>query len=166
MTDKEKLESELIKLIEQHELLLEMAYPLKDIYRKIDDQCEKVIKHLLLCLLFGDKETTTLNHWKEEIAGLLYRTYFVKGTNKYPTEKQLNINCFNWKDTLKDTLDTTIELICHKEKLNIPNYYKDKLYNCIINYFKWLYKEFSIKGQVKEIEVFNKIDSLIKEYNK
>ena len=158
------LQDETIKLLtEKLSIKLEMAYPLKDIYRKIDDKCEKIIEHLILCLVFSQEADITVKHWEGEIYNLLNHTYKIQRRNKFPTYKQLCANCFRWEDVLYDNLANTINGLSNIKDLTIPQYNIDNLYNAIINYFKWLYNEFSIKGNVTDIEVFEKIDNLIKE---
>ena len=99
MTDKEKLEQKtVIALIkESMELKLEMAYSLETICRKVDDKCEIVNEHLILCFIFRDNNY--LDHWKSEVYSNLKRVYKLKSTNKYPTQKQLQDNCFGWLDS-------------------------------------------------------------------
>ena len=164
MTDKERLELETMAKIfeEKLELKLEMSYTLDRIYTKIDDACEPTIKHLMLCFLFRD--SVSLNHWKKEVGSILGRTYLIKNTNKYPSEKWFNKKCFDWLDTFYNTLDTRVDTLVRVEELSKPIFSKDNLYNFVVTYFKWLYKKFAEKGEVTLDEVSDCIDELLKQY--
>lgn len=161
------LTEQTIKQLREHQFLLEMAYPIKDIYRKIDDKIEIVIQHLILCIIFSNVTPTTLEHWKSEVYNNIHRMWKIKGSNKLPTYKQLETNCINtWSDTLLSSLDSEIKYLCKVENINIYKYNTHKLYDCIIMYFKWIFTELSNKEFIEYTDVFNKIDDLINIYNK
>lgn len=166
MTENERITEHLITILNES-ILLEMAYPLKDIYRKLDDKTDIVIRHLILCFVFSSIFNETLDHWKAEVFNNIHRTWKIKGTNKLPTYKQLETNCINtWADTLESSLPNEIESLSSIENLSVPRYNTKKLYECIINYFKWLYTELSNKESVTYSMISNKIDELINIYSK
>lgn len=165
MTEKEKLTEQLILILNEN-ILLEMAYPLKDIYRKIDDKIDIVNKHLILCFVFSKVSKDTLSHWKAEVFNNIHRMWRIKGSNKLPSFNQLKTNCINtWSDTLKNSLPNEIESLSAIENLPAPNYNIDKLYNCIISYFEWLFTRLSEVESVNFLEISEQIDKLISEYN-
>lgn len=165
MTNKEKITKELLKLLNEN-ILFEMTYPLKDIYRKIDDKIEITIKHLILCFMFSNVSKDTLKHWKAEVYNNIHRSWKIKGSNKLPSFNQLKTNCINtWSDTLKQSLPKEIESLSNIEELQTPKYNVDKLYSVIISYFIWLFTELSKEESINYTQVSNKINELIKEYN-
>jgi hypothetical protein len=167
MNNKDKLNEELIKQLTEHQFLLEMAYGLKDIYRKIDDKIEIVIQHLILCIVFTEVSPITINHWKAEVYNNIHRMWKVKGNNKLPTYNQLKTNCIDtWSDSLLNSLDNEIKSLSKIENLNVSNYDVNKLYNCIISYFEWLFTELSQSESVSSNQVFDEIEELKEIYKK
>lgn len=166
MNNKDRLTEELIRQLNEQQFLLEMAYNIKDIYRKIDDKIEIVIKHLILCIIFSEVSNETLDHWKAEVYNNIHRMWKVKGTNKLPTYTQLKTNCIDtWSDSLLTSLDNEIKSLSKIENLMITNYNIDKLYECIINYFEWLFTKLSKTESIDYTNIYNKIDDLIQMYN-
>lgn len=166
MNQKDILTEQTIKQLSEHQFLLEMAYNIKDIYRKIDDKIEIVIKHLILCIVFSEVSGETLDHWKYEVYSNMHRMWKVKGTNKLPTFIQLKTNCIDtWSDSLLTSLDNEIKSLSKIENLMITNYNTDKLYECIINYFEWLFTKLSKTESIDYTNIYNKIDDLIQMYN-
>lgn len=166
MNNKDRLTEELIRQLNEQQFLLEMAYNIKDIYRKIDDKIEIVIKHLILCIVFSKVSGETLDHWKSEVYNNIHRMWKVKGTNKLPTYTQLKTNCIDtWSDSLLQSLDNEIKSLSKIENLMITNYNTDKLYECIINYFEWLFTKLSKTESIDYTNIYNKIDDLIQMYN-
>lgn len=166
MNNKDRLTEELIRQLNEQQFLLEMAYNIKDIYRKIDDKIEIVIKHLILCIIFSEVSSETLDHWKSEVYNNIHRMWKVKGTNKLPTYTQLKTNCIDtWSDSLLQSLDNEIKSLSKIENLMITNYNTDKLYECIINYFEWLFTKLSKTESIDYTNIYNKIDDLIQMYN-
>lgn len=166
MNNKDRLTEELIRQLNEQQFLLEMAYNIKDIYRKIDDKIEIVIKHLILCIVFSEVSGETLDHWKSEVYNNIHRMWKVKGTNKLPTYTQLKTNCIDtWSDSLLQSLDNEIKSLSKIENLMITNYNTDKLYECIINYFEWLFTKLSKTESIDYTNIYNKIDDLIQMYN-
>lgn len=166
MTINEKVTEQLITILNES-MLLEMAYPLKDIYRKIDDKIDIVNKHLILCFVFSKSSKETLEHWKAEVFNNMHRTWKIKGTNKLPTFNQLKTNCIDtWLDTFENSLPNEIESLSQIENLPTPNYNTRKLYECVKIYYEWLFTELSKQESINFTQISNKIDELIKEYNK
>lgn len=166
MNNKDRLTEELIRQLNEQQFLLEMAYNIKDIYRKIDDKIEIVIKHLILCIIFSEVSNETLDHWKAEVYNNIHRMWKVKGTNKLPTYTQLKTNCIDtWSDSLLQSLDKEIKSLSKIESLDIDTYNVNKLYDCIINYFEWLFKELSKSESIDYTDIYDKIDNLIELYN-
>lgn len=142
-------------------IINELARGKAEITNKIDNISDEIIDHLILCLLYNDRQE--LNHWTREIHGLLYKIDKVKGSNKYPSYKKLRKWWFaGFEDTLMDNLDVRIDRIMNE--YGQVEYDKNKIYNSIINYFEWLLQRLSEKGSVYQSEVSTKIDELNKNY--
>ena len=152
---------------EEYSLITEMAYNKQHIFAQLDRQKDKIIEHLLLCLLYNKQYKDTIYHWESEINAFLNQSWKLKSTNNYPTYKQLlDWGLYTWLDTLKDHLPGMINNLEDKYgKINETINYK-LLANCIMEYFKWLYKGISTGSTVIVQDTRNKIDCLISIYNK
>lgn len=154
----------LYKKIKYH--LLEMSLDKDRLESDIRNKTQMLNLHLLKCLLIQNT-TRTLNHWGQEVYALLSTVPKLKSKNKYPSEKILyNCTLGYFADDLLEKLDSYIEDVNDIENANITDYNKDSLYNCIINYYKWLIPILSKDGKVTTTEVKAQINTLIKEYNK
>ena len=151
MNLKDKLVNETIKLIESTKKANLIA-------QDVDSKSRNIINHLIKCSLYPDYQD--YSHWKKEIYNFLNDIYLVKGKNMYPSYKQLykwTIGTFG--DVLYSRLDRYIKDIMSDYK--IVEYDKNKVYNIIIEYYKWLILNLSKQGEVTSLEVSNKIDELV-----
>lgn len=155
-----------IMLIENFGKLEELARDKSFIANELHYNSKTVIEHLIKLLLWGNISKSNINHWITEITGSMYNTYRIKGTNKYPTYKQLK----KWyldddMEILQRSIDRVVKKLASEEKLKIPNYDKNTLYNCIYNYLDWICQELPITGIVDENKMENKIKEIQKDYN-
>lgn len=145
--------------------LTEMSESKSKIERDIKYNSRELIEHLLKCLLFQNT-TNNLNHWGQEVYSYLKDVQKLKGSNKLPSEKMLyNCTLGYFADSLLMKLNIYIESICEEENISIKEYDKKLLYDCIIDYYKWLVPILSTKGAVKPSEVKAQINILINKYN-
>lgn len=139
--------------------LNEMADTKKEITESIHNKEWMISEHLIKCMLYPKSEN--INHWKVELYGFVHNVNKVKGTNKYPSYKQLYKWVLNrFEDSLLDRIDGYVSDITRK--YGNVEYNKQMLYDKIIEYFKWLLQNLSEKGYVTRQEVSDKIDILIK----
>ena len=152
---------ELKKIKEEDEMLFEMAYNKKQILDRFLHNFENVISHLMLVYLFRDNKEK--NHWEDEVHSFINRTYRCKSNNKFLSIKDIESVLLGWTDCFDQQVSTYIDEIKAKEEIDeVPEFSIEKLTAFLTNYFKWLSKELSTKGQVSREEVKNKIDELIK----
>lgn len=151
---------------EEYSLKTEMAYTKQHIFAQLDRQKDKIIEHLLLCLLYNKTYKSTIHHWESEINSFLNQSWKLKSTNKYPTSKQLcNWGLYTWSDTLTDHLPGMVTNIEDKYgEVNSVNY--KVLEDCIVEYFNWLYNKLPLGITVTVSDTRNEIDYLINKYNK
>lgn len=155
---------EIINRLNENYPLLEMAYSKNKLEDYINNRCIELKDHLILCFVYKNKYKMTVHHWASEIYGFLHDCPKLKTTNTYPTYEQLEKWCLNsFTDIIKDNIDSRVqsEKSIMKYK-SIPDYNKDEVYNKVVEYFKWLFINFSEKGEVTFNEVENKIKELQK----
>ncbi len=146
--------------------LIEMSLDKKSLEKDIRDKTEKINEHLLKCLLIQNT-TNTLNHWSQEVYNFLHSVPKLKGSNKLPNERILH-NCTlgYFGDVLLERLDYYVEELNDLEHTNITDYNKQSLYDCILDYYKWLIPMLSTQGTIKNSQVKSQINTLIQKYNK
>ena len=169
MTEKEKIIEESKK-----RLLTEMAIPRSQFVENLQTQVLVVINHLILCLTQPNSQD--LNHWKGEIYGNFSKFDKLKYSKKYPTEQDfLDCGMENWFERIEDKMDSYIidiyseELqkdIFKIEEINL-DINIEKLKICICNYLTWAIQNMNPDtGVINKLSAYNKIDEIIKEYNK
>lgn len=144
--------------------LVEFAKSRKDILRDLQDKSKEYLNHLIL--IFLTKKSNDFNHWTHEVRDFYPEISKLKGSNKYPQEKDIYNNIFgNVEDIWDNIWITSIEYLDYKEKDYhikdiIENGSKDMSERChtfIKNYTRWLAHELSTKGYVLYKEVEDKI---------
>ena len=146
--------------------LTEMSLDKERLIQRILDKTEKINDLLLKCLLIQNT-TNNLNHWSTEIYSFLPRIQKLKGKNKLPSEKLLTTYTLGYfQDTLLEYMDAMIISMNDIENTNIIEYNKQALYDCIIDYYKWLIPNLANTGNVNIIAVKQEIKELIEKYNK
>lgn len=163
-----KLVDEIIKrLYEEKYRLQEMAKTKSDIVKILEDRKLNIYNHLVYCYLWTDTEN--YNHWKGEIRAFIYETYSIKGTNKFPTAKQLYKWCFeDWIIEVKRHIDVIVEEAYKKEQksnksLKLPKY-DNNMMNYICEYIMWLCENIADGEILTTEQVSNEIDLLIEKY--
>lgn len=145
--------------------LLEMFIERRKLEEKIDNTTDKLIEHLLMCLLIQD-DTNNLNHWSNEVYSSLSRTYSLKPNNKLPSKKLLySFTIDQFGDILPRWVRGYVSHINDKENTNITDYDTQLLSDYVIKYYEWLIPILSKEGFVESQEVRQQIKSLIQEYN-
>ena len=142
-----------------------MAEVQKEVERKLSGRTDKVITHLLyLCLA---PNSTTVNHWIDEIYSFIHDIEMLKGKNKYPKKEKI----YNWtygkkQDRVNKTgwLGIQIEDALDKENLETyltVNQVMDMLDVVCDEYFTWLSAELSTIGAVSRRSVQKKVHELL-----
>ena len=141
--------------------------------RKIEDDLSDmttiIIEHIIKLILMGDN--TAFGHWKKEIANFLHKVAKLKGANKFPSYRQL----MSWtydknEDILTDYayMKTEVNNIANYYDLSIDyktnNYVVKNISNFCFDYFDWLAKELSNRGNVDYVEIYNELDVLLNKY--
>ena len=165
MNIKDKIIENLCNLLNENnkkEKLNELSMSKTDVYNALFSIRNKVNTHLIYCYLFSSSRE--YNHWKKEIASFIPQLTKLKGTNKYPNEKQLKRWVIN--DTI-ELIETKIENIiknaCQEENVDIPNWYnKDKVTNYMIEFWNWLAKYIADGKDINYNDIYYIIDELIK----
>lgn len=144
--------------------LIEMSDNKSKIEEDIRHAVPQIVNHLIKCLLINDPDN--IKHWENEIYGFLNEVHLLKGSNKLPSEKML-YRCTIGLITpeLSIRINKYVSQVCRKENIKTPNYNKDALCTCILSYLTWLIKNLSTEGIVEDIEVQNKVNQLIQQYN-
>lgn len=166
MNVKDKLMESLCNLIikeEQKEKLTEFSMSKKYIIDKLYDMRLEVNQHLICCYFWYNTEN--YNHWKTEISAFIKTQPTIKGTNKYPTEKQLRKWVIN--DTIEEInnkIDGIVKRTEQDEKVKIRKYDKDILINYLTEFWVWLAKYLADGNDVMSNDIYNKIDFLVDKY--
>ena len=146
--------------------LTEMSIKRKYLLEDLRIATNRINEHLLKCLLIQN-ETNNLNHWSKEIYSFLFRVPKLKNDKGFPDEKTLSEGTLDYiNDSLPQQIDVMIKSINSDENTNIIEYNKQAIYDCIIDYYKWLIPILSKEGIVELDAVKQKINELINKYNK
>ena len=154
-------------LIEAMKNLIEMSEKRKEIYRRLKDKLEDLAEHVGKCIVYRNT-SNDLNHWKSEVYAFIHTVPKLKGTNKFPTYKNLKENVLCLIDDRMDAIASGSMNIASIEGLPDIECNMDLLGNLILEYCDWLMKTLSSsqQGNVSYYLVSGKIDELISEYNR
>lgn len=153
----------LIKKEEQTQKLCEFSVSKQYIINKLWDIRLKVNEHLICCYIWNN--TDNYNHWKTEVGGFFEKLPRVKGTNKFPTEKQLH----KWiiDDTIEEIEDSINYLVRRTEqdeKVSISKYDSKVLQNYLIDFWNWLANYLADGNEVMPNDIYSEIDELVNKY--
>lgn len=156
--------NETIKLILQEKNKLEeFSMSKRYIIDKLYDMRLEVNEHLICCYFWND--TNNYNHWKTEISSFIKTQPKVKGTNKYPTEKQLKSWVIN--DTIEEItlkISGIVKRTQQDKNIKIPKYEEKVLQNYLIDFWNWLAKYLADGNEVMPNDIHSKIDELVNKY--
>lgn len=141
--------------------ILSMAKSLVEVRREIYGYNSIRNEHLLKCYVFPDN--LAFKHWCGEIAAFPREVSVLKGRNRRPTPKQL----YDWLWLADDWDSYRVE--CYVENLNYSEKYpkiesvnSQKVLKFLDSYYLWLSEALSTRGSVRNIEVGDKIQELLK----
>ena len=140
--------------------------------QKIEDDLTYSTKQIIIhiCKIVLMSEVDSVNHWKREIANFLNEVDKLKGSNKFPTEKQImNWTYYKQEDMLTDINKMKRKLLDIVDDYNIDYNIQYDIAIDIINdfckdYFSWISKELSEYGYVNRQMIYKELDNLIKKY--
>lgn len=142
--------------------LKEQALRKSEMESDLRQMMPRLIQHLIKCFIWKDT-TGDLNHWCSEIAAFYQSVPKLKNTKKFPTYKYLmNITIEKFEDVLNDRIKLTVEDLLYDGYKEI-DYSANRVYNQIIEYFKWISNELSIKGMVSKSDIYKEVTKLINE---
>jgi hypothetical protein len=140
----------------------EMAYSLEVIRNKLLQYDDARLEHLLKLYYFRSFKQY-LHTWISTVYKCTIRTYKDNTTNKWPTQDELYKTLWeDEKDAYKEHHDGYIETFASYKKL--PKIEKSDVEGSLLfceEYFKWLAKILSEKGNVTIKEVEEKLLSLL-----
>lgn len=126
-----------------------------EIYRKIVDQSDMIVEHLMKILLFPNSEY--IHHWQSEIYSFLPRVKKLRNTKKWPSKKFI----LEALSTNNDMLDTFIWQSIEEESELTPEYLdaEDAL-PYIEEYMDWLADQLSSHGGASPEGVRQKLEEI------
>lgn len=161
----------MIRILENLKLLNEMADDLPKIENHLRNSEEQRIQNLLQ--IFVWRNTSTINHWCDELYAICHDVSRTKNKNKYPKEKFILQNIwYCWEDCYNDRLNNYVDDVEQKENKNkkeneyvkVPNFSSINLYNFMKDYHLWLAANLSNKGMVGRLDVRSKVKELLNKY--
>ena len=150
-------------------LITEYALKKQEMEWKLHDIVSPIVHRLIKCYLMPISES--YNHWKSEIANSLREVKALKGTNKFPTAKQIydwtygsyydSVNNQRWMKAVIQEIQEDYDIL-----IDTPIYDLCLEINALCyNYFTWLSNVLSVNGFTSRKSIFDKIDKLIKQVN-
>ena len=154
----------MIRILESLKAIKEMAERIDIIKSRLYDKHEQIRENLMQIFLW--RNTTTVNHWCNELYGLLNEVPKCKHSHKYPKYSIILQEIWLcWEDCYDDRLDKYIKLLERKESNVAPNFSKSNLYLFLKDYCEWISKYLANKGTINDDElVKTKIKELLNKY--
>lgn len=171
MSKIDKIVEGTIKLITAKRYQLqEMSKTKRDIVDILEHNKIQIYNHLVNCYLWNTSDD--YKKWQRELRSFAYNTYSLKGTNIYPSEKQLYKWCFeDWIIEIKKDVDIIVDEAYQdelrkskKNKLIKPNYNANKLTSYMVEYIVWLNKNISDGNTITVKDVSDIVNELITRY--
>ena len=137
----------------------------KEVERKLSCSTDAVIEHLAKCYLMPDH--FAVNHWRQEIFGLIHRVDMLKNGEKFPSAKQI----YNWtygkkQDLVMDIrwLSKFVEGICEDYSIELDKSLTEFMvdFDSICTaYFQWLANGLSQTGLINKSEAYAKLHAIL-----
>lgn len=161
-----------MNLFEVLQLYNEMADDLSRIENSLRNSENQRIQNLLQ--IFVWRNSSTINHWCDELYAVCHDVNRTKNKNKYPKEKFILQNIWGcWEDCYYDRIDNYIDDVEIKENkhnttneyIKVPKFSKLNFYNFMKDYHAWLAYELNVNGFVSRLNVRSKIQELLNKYS-
>ena len=155
----------MIKIIETLCALKEMAEHIDVIKMRLYDKHEQIRENLMQIFLW--RHTSMVNHWCNELYGLLNEVPKCKHNHKYPKYSVILQEIWScWEDCYDDRIDKYVMLLERKENNKVHEFSKINLYNFMKDYCEWISKYLADKGSINDDEIVkNKIKELLNKHS-
>lgn len=152
-----------MNLFENLQMYRELADKRKDI--KISLRNSENQRRENLIQIFIWRNTTTIEHWCDELYAACSEINLFKSNKKYPSAKFILQEIWLcWEDTYYDKINKWVKDVERKEDIKALNFSKENLYNFIKDYHIWLSENLSNRGFIELSNVEEKIKSLLNKY--
>lgn len=147
--------------------LLKKLIVMKELYNntkfKLYNSNEQIKENLIMIFIW--RETTTVNHWCNELYAACHQVDKCKSNNKFPKYNIILQEIWlSWEDCFYERINSDIIYLENKENRKAPEFSKNNLYNFIKTYCEWLAQKLSNKGYVKTEEVQSTVNELLSKY--
>ena len=150
-------------------LVTEFSEHKRDIERQLTTNTKNIIEHIIKLMLMTNNDS--YNHWKKEIANFLSDIDKIKGSNKFPSKKQLmNWTYYKQKDLLSDNIrmkgkiNNIVKYYDIVSDISTIQYISNIINEFCFLYFDWLTDILSKQGYVNFTDIYNKLDNLMSKY--
>ena len=135
------------------EYIFSMSQSRKDVAAELEQITRPLVQHLIKLWLYPN--SSSANHWKQEIYNLLHNVSRLRGTNKFPTssfilKNTIDVNSSSipiWVEIIQDDYD---KVECSTPELVIA----------VKEYYAWLANKLSQQGEVSRTAIYNKLSEL------
>lgn len=153
-----------MKLFENLIMIKEMSSNIKNIKFKLYNSNEQIKENLIMIFIW--RETTTINHWCNELYVVCHQVDKCKSNNKFPKYNVILQEIWlSWEDCFYERIDSDIIYLENKENKKAPEFSKNNLYNFIKTYCEWLAQKLSDRGYVTIDDVKIIINELLNTYS-
>lgn len=146
------------RLIRSSEEILGMSIPKKDVAASLEQITRKLMEHLIKLYMYPD--VWHASHWRQEVHTLLHQVSRFKGSKKFPSSKFILDNTININKDLIKVMYEDIEADYSDENGASRRVYSKELVYVVYEYFEWVAKELSSRGQVFRKAVYAKLEEL------
>lgn len=147
--------------------LLKKLIVMKELYNntkfKLYNSNEQIKENLIMIFIW--RETTTVNHWCNELYAACHQVDKCKSNNKFPKYNIILQEIWlSWEDCFYERINSDIIYLENKENRKAPEFSKNNLYDFIKTYCEWLAQKLSDRGYVKTEEVQSTVNELLSKY--
>lgn len=147
--------------------LLKKLIVMKELYNntkfKLYNSNEQIKENLIMIFIW--RETTTVNHWCNELYAACHQVDKCKSNNKFPKYNVILQEIWSsWEDCFYERINSDIIYLENKENRKAPEFSKNNLYDFIKTYCEWLAQKLSDRGYVKTEEVQSTVNELLSKY--
>lgn len=147
--------------------LLKKLIVMKELYNntkfKLYNSNEQIKENLIMIFIW--RETTTVNHWCNELYAACHQVDKCKSNNKFPKYNVILQEIWlSWEDCFYERINSDIIYLENKENRKAPEFSKNNLYDFIKTYCEWLAQKLSNRGYVKTEEVQSTVNELLSKY--
>lgn len=133
----------------------------QDFYHRAD----VTLEHIMKLVLMPDHESR--NHWRKEIATQFFKLPKFKGSNKYPTEKQIFDWTYNkWADEMHDPrwMQNMMLRLCKDYRVTSPYTVKEfavKVNRICKSYFAYVAQQLHLNQTLPSADTYAFLDEVL-----